>query len=346
MDAALDYSAEQRVNTSVTSILQLADARGRIILFFYGAGNTFVAILNLNRLINPALGIIALLLMWTALVILARPGAEPFDIRLTLSVIALSLAITFLGSWNMLDTKTTDYASWHLGVSTFLLLFLALRGRRLMAWLAYISFASIVLVAGVTTDRGASLALNDVLRQAATLLIGTLFAMILRRTSRTITALQETQLQRTTAEAAMAAATAERALQTGRLERVARPALTRILDDEPFSQRELNDFVLLEATLRDGIRAAGFSSERLTEETRLARERGLQVVLLDDRGGDLLRRDRVRVEDALVKEYHATKYGTITARLSPHGRDDIATIVVDEVGHYRRIVVKDESAES
>jgi len=334
------------VNTSVTSILQLADARGRVILFFYGAGNTFVASLNLGRLIHPALGIIGLILMWAAIVILSRPGSEPFDLRSSVLVIVLSLSITLLGSWNLVDTKTTDYASWHLGVSTCLLLFLALRGRRAMAWLAYVSFASIVLIAGVTTDRGLSLAVNDVARQAATLLIGTLFAMILRRTVRTITTLQESQLQRTTAEAAMAAATAERAVQTGRLERVARPALTRILDDAPFSQRELNDFVLLEATLRDGIRAAGFSSDRVTEETRLARERGLQVVLLDDRGDDLPTPDRERVEEALIEQLHSTQYGTITARLSPAGRDVIATIVVDEVGQYRRVVVKDQNAES
>src|SRR5690606_3928240 len=109
------------------------------------------------------------------------------------------------------------------------------------------------------------------------------------------------QLTRTTVAAATAAATRERALQNERLERDARPALERILRPEPLTPDEREHFRLLETTLRDGIRATGFSSERVAEATREARERGLTVVLLDDRGGELSEHERQLVEEALLE---------------------------------------------
>jgi len=331
------------VNGTFTAILRLEDARGRIILIIYGLATTLVASINLSGLIKPALGIIALTLLWACLALLAFPGAEPYGIVSTFVVVGLVIVITLISSWNLADPHRPVYAHWHLGASTFVLLVVLLRGRRLIAWTAFTTFASITLLSSVTTARGLGEGINDVFRQAATLIIGTLFAIILSRTSRIITALQEAQLRRRTAEAAIVATTKERAVQNARLDRVARPALERILDDAPFTQRELGEFVLLEAALRDSIRAAGFSSELLATEAWHARARGLQVILLDDRGAELGDSDRQRVEDAVINELRATTYGTVTARLSPHGREDIATIVVDEVGQYRRIVVADQS---
>ena len=327
------------MNGSVAAILRLTDSRGRIILGFYAAATSFVAILNLSGLIVPALGILSLLMLVLALAILSRPGPEPFALSSTVMVIALVLVITVISAWNLVDPDHPGYAGWHLGATTFLLLVLVLRGRRLFAWATYAAFGAIVIVAGITTERGFADAANDVARQAATLLIGTLFAIILTRTSATITRLEEAEIRRAAADASMIAATHERALQNARLDSLARPALDRILDERPFTEDDLGEFTLLEAALRDGIRAAGFSSDRLSAETRVARGRGLQVILLDDRGAELADEQRDRVETALIAEYRATRYGTITARLSPFGRDDIATIVVDEVGQYRRIVV-------
>ena len=38
---------------NVDSIVHLTDMRGRILLAIYGAGTTFVAVLNLDGLFNP-----------------------------------------------------------------------------------------------------------------------------------------------------------------------------------------------------------------------------------------------------------------------------------------------------
>ena len=333
------------VNTDITSLLRLNDWSGRVVLIFYGVGTTIVATLNLGGLILPGFGIAALALLWVGLAVLARPDEEPFMMRSTLAVIAIVVVTTSISCWNIANVMMPGYATWHLGAMTFLLLVLALRGRRMMAWIGFCLLFLISFVTALFTAQDALMVFNDCARQAATLLIGTLFALVLRRSGQTITAIQNNQLTRATIAAATAAATRERAIQNARLERDARPALERILAPEPLSPDELRHFALLESMLRDGIRATGFSSDRLAEATRLARERGLTVVLLDDRGSELTEDERERVESALLEQLESTADGAITARLSPHDREELATIVVEEGGEYRRVVVTHSAVE-
>ena len=333
------------MNTDITSILRLNDWAGRVVLLFYGVGTTVVALLNLNGMKVPWLGLISLALLWLALFVLARPDREPFRLSSTLTVVGIVAMVTALSCWNIANTEHPGYATWPLGAMTFALLVLALRGRRGYAWIGFAVLAVISVVAAVLAHQQIPSVINDVVRQSATLLIGTLFALVLRRASQTITAIQANQLTRTTVAAASAAASRERAAQNARLERDARPALERILDPKPMSTEELRNFVLLESTLRDGIRATGFSSDRIANATRDARERGLTVVLLDDRGSDLLDRERALVESALLDQLESTADGAITARLSPHDREELATIVVEEGGAYRRVVVTHETVE-
>jgi hypothetical protein len=327
------------VKNDVDSIVHLTDVRGRFILGIYGVGTTYVALLNLGGLVNPLLGILALALLWGAIIILAFPGRQPFSLTSTVSVVVLGSAITAVSSWNIVDVSATGYATWHMGAVIFLLLVLAIRGRGRFAWIGFGIFA-VITIAWSVLDQGDTLfGVNLVARQAGTLLIGTLFATLLRRSRRTIKAIQASQLSRAAAEAATDAETRERSKHYARLETEARPALERIAEGPPFEASELEQFALLEASLRDGIRAAGLSGSALAIETRAARERGVHVILLDDRGSDLSEAERTLVETALTEQLRATEVGTITARLSPYERDEIATIVVDEGGTFRRAVV-------
>ena len=324
---------------NVDSIVHLTDMRGRILLAIYGAGTTFVAVLNLDGLFNPLQGIVALALLWVALIILAIPGTQPFSLVSTLSVVVLGAAITAVSSWNIVDLTATGYATWHMGAVTFLMLVLAIRGRGRFAWIGFALFAAITITWSIFDEGDTLIGVNLAARQAATLLIGTLFAALLRRSRLTISAIQASQLSRAASEAATDAETHERSQHYARLETEARPALERIAHGAPFTPTELEQFALLEASLRDGIRAAGLSSSALAIETRAARERGVHVILLDDRGSDLGEHERNLVESALTEQLRATELGTITARLSPYERDEIATIVVDEGGTFRRVVV-------
>jgi hypothetical protein len=334
------------VKSDVTSILRLTGIGGRVLLAFYGLATTVVAILNIDEYHSPVLAIVSVLLLYVGLFVLGMPSEEPFGAVLTTIVIALVAVTTIVSAWNIADPSSPGYANWHLGAMTFLLLVLALRGRPKQAWLGYGVFAVIEIVSTFFTALSIAAVATDIARQASSLLIGSLFAMLLRRASRTITAIQETQLSRAAARAATAAASGERERQVARLERDARPALDRILSGDELSTEERTGFALLEAGLRDGIRAAGFSGDAIANETRAARARGLHVVLLDDRGHELDETEHALIEAALISELQATGVGTVTARLSPWGHDEIGTIVVDEDGVFRRSVVGIEGVET
>ncbi len=336
------------METDTTTLLRLSDWAGRLVLGLYGLGTTLVASQNVSNHVVPALDVLSIALLWIPLVVLARRDREPFSRSYTVVVLSVVVVVSCLESWNVADVENLGYSTWYRGAMTFVLLVLALRGRRGAAWLGFSLFGAISIVGGALSpfEPYTYTAAYDIARQAGTLLIGTLFALALRRSSQTITAIQNSQLSRATAAAARAAAAREGAAQSVRLERDARPALERILTGGTLTESELEHFNLLEGTLRDGIRASGLSSDRLAVETRLARARGIRVVLLDDRGEELDDEVTARVEDALVEQFRATTSGSITARLSPSDRDEIATILVEEDEQYRRVVVTRTATES
>jgi hypothetical protein len=332
------------MKSDVPSILRLADIRGRTILGLYGLGTSLVAILNLNGLHQPLWGVVALLFMWGALVTLAMNSEEPFGRIHTIVVVVLGVAMAVVSAGNI-AVFSPGYATWHLGAAVMLSFVLALRGRTRIAWFGFGIVAVVQVVAAVSLDMSVVATVNDVARQAGTLFVGSLFALFLSRASRTIAAIQRTQLSRAAVEASRIASEQERDLQLSRLERDARPALDRILSPEPLADEEQLQFAVLESSLRDGIRAAGFSGQTLAEETRLARQRGIQVVLLDDRGSGLDDAQRESVEAALVEQLQSTRNGAVTARLSPNDRDELATIVVEDGGRYHRVVVTESGVE-
>ena len=327
------------MNTDLTSVLHLTDTRGRALLAFYGAGTTLVAALTIGQLTNPWLGAAALGLLWTALSLLGRPGAAPFAPIPTAIVLTLVGLIAVLSAWNLRDVASPGYSGWYLGASTFVLLVLGLRGRALHAWGGFALLAAISVGSTFGTGQDLIAAINDLLRQAGTLFIGSLFALVVRRARAVIFLIQQREVERVASEAATAAATRERATQNARLEEHARPALERLSSDKPLTAEERESMALLEAELRDGIRAAGFDTELIVTETRAARGRGIQVVLVDDRGSELTEADRRLVERTLVDELRAIRHGTVTARLSSFDSDEIATIVVAEGKSYRSLVI-------
>ena len=327
------------MNTDLTAVLRLTDVRGRALLMFYGAGTTIVAGINLDRLVIPAFGIVSLLLLWAALLLLSRVGATPFRLRDTLAVLACVTLMAILSAWNLIDFVSPGYSGWYLGSATFVLLVLGLRGRGRFAWAGFAVIGIISLLSTLETAQVLASAATELARQAATLFIGTLFVLILRRAARVIATIQERQLARVAIDAATATAARERSIQNERLEEHARPALERLLSGEPLSGAERLDMALLEAELRDGIRAAGYVSDAIVRETRAARERGVQVILVDDRGAALAREDFDRVEAATIAELQSATGGTVTARLSPLDSTEIATIVVGLGESYRSVSV-------
>jgi hypothetical protein len=327
------------MNNEIASILRLNGWAGRVVLLVYGIGTTFVAVLNLGGMIYPSLGLIAIALLWAGLTMLGLSRAEPLPILWTVGIIEVVVVTTAISSWNIVDPKNAHYATWPLGAMTFLLFVLALRGRRGFAWIGFASLALVSVLVAIIAHLELGAVISDLLRQSATLVIGTLFAIALRRATSTITSIQSSQLSRVAVAAATETATREREAQNTRLEQDARPALEKIISTQPFTAQDLQEFAALAATLRGGVQPAGSSGTSIAEAVRSARMRGLGVALIDDRWTPLGEADRKRVEAALLPLLANTSQGTITVRLSPDDREEIAVIVVEENDVYRRVIV-------
>jgi hypothetical protein len=327
------------MQNEVASVLRLNGWAGRTVLLVYGVGTTIVAALNIGELKTPALGVVALALLWAGLVILGLVQGEPLGLGWTVGIMAIVTATTAISTTNVLHPDDPHYATWPLGAMTFLLFVLALRGRRSYAWIGFVALA-IVSIAGALIDNADVVkVIYDVARQSATLLIGTLFAIVLRRATQTITSLHNAQVSRAAVAATSATAARDRDEQNHRLEQDARPALERIIASAPFTTEDLRQFDLLAENLRGGTQESGSGGTPIAAAVRAARVRGLNVTFVDEGGSPLTAEERGQVENALMPLLTELDRGSITVRLSADGSEEIATIVIEQDGVYSRVLV-------
>lgn len=137
-------------------------------------------------------------------------------------------------------------------------------------------------------------------------------------------------MQEAAAAAAQAAALRERDAQLGRLDDDTRDMLERIAAGEEFTAADVHRCRLIQARLRDGIRAPSLDTPELSDTVWAARDRGVRVTLLDDRsgGGQVTRKALERVHEAAIDVIAgADRPDEVTVRILPMGREHLATVV-------------------
>ncbi|MGW0026571.1 hypothetical protein [Rhodococcus sp. NPDC003383] len=215
---------------------------------------------------------------------------------------------------------------WTVGLSKIIFSFMCVRGRVALAWLGYVlMFATAIVGAGEAGEVGfVVVAIN-----AAPVLMGTVFAYMIRPVVRSIYELREQSTQRIAAEAAASAMIEERDAQLDRLDELARPLLERIASGSELDAAERLECLVLEARLRDSVRAPILQNPDLVEEVAAARRRGVDVVLLDDHGMDDAEPTvRDRVQAAIADELAAVTDGSVTVRVLPPGRATMVSVLV------------------
>lgn len=221
-----------------------------------------------------------------------------------------------------------------MGASVIILAFVAVRGRPLAAWLASGCISVIAGVWGAVSTAGAVWGLSITLPGYAIMIMGSLFSVMLRPMARNIYELREANERQAALDAAAAAATEVRDRRLAALDERARPVLTHMARRETFTADEVATARLLEAQLRDGIRASGLDLPMVRDAAWRARQRGVRVVLLDD-GGLATLNDahatmaRAQLAVAVEDVLDGTDSGRVTVRIQPPGRDALATVGVD-----------------
>jgi hypothetical protein len=225
---------------------------------------------------------------------------------------------------------TSPLQTWPLGMSVVTYTFMCVRGRTPLAWLGLLMSVGVTVLWAVSTGQGAHYGLSYSLINAAPLLMSTFFAFTIRPLGRSIFELRRQSTERIAAQAAAAAVLDERDAQLERLDALARPLLERAATGPDLGPEDSMACIILEADLRDSLRARRLVDPVLQESVRAARRRGVGVVLLDDHAdGNLSDEVRATIVASAAGCLDGIESGSATIRLLPPGRPVLATMLVE-----------------
>ncbi|TFD61505.1 hypothetical protein E3T39_05490 [Cryobacterium suzukii] len=309
----------------------------RVVVALFIVVHSVLAVANSENITLMPLGIFAFLVLSTAAILVTGDAADPMPLVRTVAVLLLCTVAAGLMYFHIPSGHVGPFAHWHLGAITLLLVVLVARGRPGWAWAGYAMMALSAIALAVHTGLTVGDGVMQASRHAGTLLAGTLFSVALRNFARNLNDLYRDRLQRETLVARISATTSERQAQLARLNAMARPSLERLTRTDPVTEFQRGEFLLVEASLRDAIRARCLFVEPIIGAARAARSRGVEVVLLDD-SGDRPPASVVLTARIVSDELNRLTSGRVTVRVLPPGRSEFATIIV-ESGQSRLLLV-------
>jgi hypothetical protein len=222
-----------------------------------------------------------------------------------------------------------DYATWYvLGVGT-ILGGTAVRGRRGFAWLGLLILVIEIAAWGGIGSLG-STGLPGVLS-----LIVTGHAVSIG-VERAVKAARELNLRAAATAAETAAVEAAGEVRSRLMEQTlnrAIPALNLIAAlGGQLNEKQKREARLLEAGLRDEIRGATLLNDQMRSAIMAARERGVEVLVLDEGGLDeLSEADKREVLDKVAKSFEGVSEGRLTIR-APKGEEWRITVAAIRPG--------------
>jgi hypothetical protein len=277
---------------------------------------------------HTALGIGALVVVLAAGLLIVLPGATPLPVWRTATIVAVIVLVTVAITWQTpFHDHNPRYVSWELNPCDLLMFCLAIRGRILAAWIGQAMMLATIAVWSVSVTGSPLFGLSFSYTQPFPLLAVTIFAVGLHRTARQIVAHRGAEHERAAREEREAASDLGMASELRIVRELATPTLTRIAayaGPPPASVRSL------EAALRDLIRWRNLAVEPLTTTLRQVRERGADVVLLDDLGDDdVTEAERHAVARWAADHVAAASGSALTLRITREAGAPLATLTVD-----------------
>lgn len=253
--------------------------------------------------------------------------------RLTVVVIA---AVNFLVLPQIITTGWPGYASWCTGAGSDLSRGLLMRGRPVYAWAG--SAATTLATAYWVISTGRPLLM------IFTYMLGHYFTLVswhgvAHLSTRATTQIAATQRETARLQAQQHAHEEADRIMTSRMASVRQrvtPLLTQIANGKAPTPKLRSQAYLLEAELRDEIRAPFFTGTSIVTSAQAARRRGTEVILLDDSGDNTTIDDQVRTNavNYVTKFLNVTQSNRVVIRLNPPRRPTLLTIVTDDT-RYR-----------
>jgi hypothetical protein len=271
-----------------------------------------------------------------AVLIVATPG-DPMPLPSTVAVLAAGPVSCALVLPVLAVPVPAPLQTWPIGAATGLYTFLCVRGRTRLAWVGMAATSVTVVVWSAATGQGVVSGAAMMAISLAPLAMSTVFALTIRPAAHSIYALRRRGAADVAHRSAVAAALDERGRQLDRLDELARPMLRRIADGELLNQRDRAACALMEAHLRDSLRAPRLAGSPVADAARAARTRGVDVVLLDDGGNGVGDGAVSELCDLLAPHLDRVRDGAITIRILPPDRDVAATLLITNQSGIERI---------
>lgn len=277
-----------------------------------------------------ALSFIALLLP-AALLLKTWPEAllPRWVAQLTVIVIG---AVNFLVLPQIITTGWPGYASWCTGAGNDLSCGLLMRGRPVYAWAGSAATTLATAYWVISTGRPLFMIFTYMLGHYFTLASWHGVAHLSTRATTQIAAIQQ---ETAWLQAQQRAHEEADRIMTSRMASVRRrvtPLLTQIADGKAPTPELRSQAYLLEAELRDEIRAPFFTGTSIVTSAQAARRRGTEVILLDDSGDNTAIDGRARTNavNYVTKLLDLTQSTRVVIRLNPSRRPTLLTIVTDD----------------
>lgn len=332
-------SRDRIVPTDSSRLIGLSSEGARSILVLFIISNFLFTYATIDEVKLWWPPVIAVVIVNAASILLVLEHPDPFPMLWGLGVVAAVTVSTLLVAFQLPDVAQVGRASWHLGANAWLLFFLALRRRAGLAWLGYSLMAAGTFAWALTSGRSPLSAVYLLDTHAAILFVATLFGIFLRRTARTINDYEDKALDGAMETAAAVAAVDIRRQRVQELQASAGPLLERIARNERLpTPEERKEYRAAEALLRDGVRGRSLATPAIEAAATSARDRGVDVTLLDDRGEPLATAEAMtKLAGFVVTTLERTDGGSVTVRLHPKGRDVAVSIVSTSPVHSERL---------
>ena len=253
--------------------------------------------------------------------------------QLTVVVIG---AVNFLVLPQIVTTGWPGYASWCTGAGNDLSCGLLMRGRPVYAWAGSAATTLAIIYWVFSTGRPLFMIFTYMLAHYFTLAS---WHGVAHLSTRATTQIAATQRETARLQAQQRAHEEADRIMTSRMASVRQrvtPLLTQIADGKAPTPELRSQAYLLEAELRDEIRAPFFTGTSIITSAQAARRRGTEVILLDDSGDTTTIDDRTRANavNYVTKLLNITQSNRVVIRLNPPRRPTLLTIVTDDT-RYR-----------
>ncbi|WP_062070739.1 HAMP domain-containing histidine kinase [Demequina sediminicola] len=328
-----------RISTiTPADLLPVSGKPARALLVLFAVTNLAFAWGTLDDVQRPWQAFVAVVIISGAGFWVTRSRPYPFPLADSFVTLALLGAGALAAFTNLDGPADASRASWHIGSVTWVLFLLAVRGRIGYAWLGMALLIVHTMGWEIRTGDTALAALGTLDTHIGILVVGTLFALALRRSGRDIAQVNARAMDVATSTAITGAAAEIRRTRVKELTAFVMPLLDRVASPEPLTEDERGVISRAEAQLRDGVRGRAVALPDVVEATDKARARGVHIALLDDRGtpisdGHVLE----RIVTSAVNVIDAAQGGTVTIRLLPPGRTAVLTITAVDGDNVTRV---------